>query len=413
MDFFLLGNAWVTRNGSTHDFTENPVGTMRPGTLRFELLENAEGFPRLEAAWGSLCDELADCVTVFASHAWYQSWWEHYRGDAGLCLFTMWQDERLAGIAPLMMKKTSLHGFPLRTVGFIQNNQSLHNDFIVLPEYRTLFLENLIRTLCLRSSEWDMIYFRNVSPLSANCQSLVEVLGAERRDWKQALNPISSPYLNPSASWSDYFAHRPKRAQKSLRNIRNKIGHAGEISVKNIRTWEDFLSCREELFEVAKSSWTEQVGDSLGSLMNRGFFEALSLRTAAKGWLSIWTLSLSGKMIALEYHLRAYGREHALRGHYHPDFANLSPGTFLEMAILNHIFEETEKVRTYDFCGGFDIYKRKWTETFVPHCDVYVFSRRTRSRFAKFLEFTLFAGLREVVRYLRQLQKTRHPAPSH
>ncbi|MCL5022903.1 MAG: GNAT family N-acetyltransferase [Nitrospirae bacterium] len=371
-------------------------------TFRFELLDGPEAFSRLEGGWECLCDELADHVTAFASHTWYQSWWTYYSSMARLHLFTMWQGDKLVGIAPLMWKKSSLHGLPVRMIGFIQNNQSLHNDFIVTPEHRTFFLQELIHSLFEQSSSWDIIYLRNISLVSNNYKSLEEILAAEGKSWKRISNPIDSPYLIPSGSWSDYFAGRTRKTRKNLKHIRNKIYCAGKVSVKNIRTWEEFLSCKEDMFDVAQQSWSERVGDSLGSPLNRDFFESLAFRAAAKGWLSIWALYLDGKMIAVEFHLKAYGREHAMRGHYHPEFASLSPGTYLEMTILEHVFEEQERVRVYDFCGSFDSYKKKWTDTSVPHGDIYVFKEQLYSKAAFFYEFNIVSGIMKAVRYAKR-----------
>lgn len=376
-------------------------------TFRFEILEDPKAFLELKAGWECLCNELADHVTVFASHTWYQSWWACYSAMARLHLFTMWQGDKLVGIAPLMWKKSSLHGLPVRTVGFIQNNQALHNDFIVVPEFRTFFLQELVKSLFEQSSHWDVIYFRNISPVSINYKSLAEILDAEGRSWKQISNPIDSPYLIPSGSWSDYLAGRTRKTRKNLKHIRNKIYSAGKVSVKNIRTWEEFLSCKEDMFDVAQQSWSERIGDSLGSPLNRDFFEALAFSAAAKGWLSIWALYLDNKMIAVEFHLKAYGREHAMRGHYHPEFASLSPGTYLEMTILEHVFQEQESVRIYDLCGSFDSYKRKWTDTSVPHRDVYIFNEQTYSKVTLFYEFKIVLNLIKAVQYAKRLLQSK------
>ncbi len=355
-------------------------------SFRFEIFESPEAFSRLEKGWETLCDELANNVTVFASHSWYQSWWKCYSADAKLHLFTMWQGEKLVGIAPLLWKKSSFHRLPVRMFGFIQNNQSLHNDFIVMPEFRTFFLHRLIQSFFEQSSQWDVIYFRNISLNTDNYKSLVEVLDKEGRCWDQKSTHNDSPFLIPHGSWSDYFAERTRRNRKTLKNIRNKIHKTGKVQVKNIRTWEEFLSCKEDIFEIARRSWSEKGGDSIGSPGNMDFFEALAFSAAAKGWLSIWALYLDGQMIAIEFHLKAYGREHAMRGHYLPEFASLSPGTYLEMKILEHVFNEQDSVQVYDFCGSFDSYKKKWTDTFVPHVDIIVCKKQIYSRYIMFHE---------------------------
>lgn len=380
---------------------------MNEETRRYAILEDQEAFANLEEDWGDLCDTLGSKVTVFASFMWYQNWWRFYGAEAKLCLFAMWEGDTLVGIAPLMWKSESVYGVPVRRIGFMQNNQSLHNDFIVKPANRAVFLQKLIQTLFEQTARWDVLYFRNIPLKSENYVSLVEILAAEGKSWKQSPNPIDSPYLIPSGDWPNFFAGRSRRTRKSLNNIKNKICKAGRVSVKNIRTWEEFLSCKEELFGIAQLSWTERIGDSLGSRSNRKFFESLAYHAAVKGWLSIWALYLNGKMIAVEFHLKAYGKEHALRGHYHPEFASLSPGAFLEMKILEHVFGESERLQLYDFCGSFEKYKKKWTDTYTPHCDMHIFKDQIYSKFVRFHEFEIAPRIKMAIHYAKLLRQSK------
>jgi CelD/BcsL family acetyltransferase involved in cellulose biosynthesis len=163
---------------------------------------------------------------------------------------------------------------------------------------------------------------------------------------------------------------------------------AGDVSIENIRTWDEFLLVKDEVFNVARQSWSEHGGDSMASPANEPFFNDLAYSSAQRGWLSLWTLRLNGTMIAVEFHLKAYGKEHAMRGHYLPEYAALSPGTYLEMQIIKSAFEEAEKVRVYDFCGSFDSYKKKWTDSFVAHHDMAIFNNRLYSRLVGFHETT-------------------------
>lgn len=372
-------------------------------TLRYEIFGHADAFKRLEAGWESLCIELQDSLTVFASLTWYRNWWEFYGKDAELFLFTLWQKERLVGIAPLMRSKPTFHGIPVKSLGFIQNDQSLHNEFIILPEFKKIFLQKLINCLLDNSSQWDILYFRNISRISDNYRFMADVLADDNRNWAIKPTPFDTPYLIPSGSWSDYFSGRSRRTRKTLKNIRNKVHKAGDFSVRNIRSKQEFESCKEDFFEVARHSWAESIGGSLGSPANRPFYEALAFEAAAKGWLSAWALYFKKRIIAIEFHLRAFGKEHALAGHYDPEFSSLSPGTFLEMAILEHIFEEQDGLKIYDFCGAFDPYKKKWTDTFVPHCDIFIFNEQIFSRYIKFQEFTAVPFFKKTLQRVRLL----------
>ena len=348
---------------------------------------------RIEAAWDDLCAELGESVSVFASFAWYETWWRHFSAGAALNIIAMWEADRLVGIAPLMLRKATVHGLPVTAVSFIENRQAYHNDFLVLPAVREQFLREMLHSLFREASRWDVIVLRNLPDNSANLGALSRILAESGRNWRQNLTWYDSPYLVPSGSWGEYLAGLSTRTRKSLRNIRNNMHKAGEVAVRNIRTWEKFLAVRDDVFDVAKQSWAEKAGDSLASPGNEVFFNDLAQRAAEKGWLSLWTLELNGKMIAVEFHLRAFAKEHAMRGHYLPEFAALSPGTYLEMQILKHVFEEAEKVRIYDFCGSFESYKRKWTDSYVPHFDLSVFGDRAYGHCVAFHETIVVPSL--------------------
>lgn len=350
-----------------------------------KVIIDSEQLPALGGSWEALYNELGDSASAFSSFTWYETWWRHYSADASLNLLVMWDADRLVGIAPLMKTRSSLHGLPVSKICFIENRNSLHNDFIVLPEYREIFLREVLTHLSEQNTNWDVILFNNLPPTSPNYESLVKILDEERKQWQQGPS-FDSPYLNPSGTWSDYLASRSPRTRKSLRNIQNNIHKAGEVSVKNITTWEEFQLVREDLYQVAELSWTGQIGDSLATPINHAFFDDLACSAAAKGWLSVWILSLNGKMVAFEFHLKACSREHAMRGSYLPEFAHLSPGTYLEMEILKHVFDESEQVQKYDFGGCFDSYKRKWTDVATPHCELSIFNDSFYSRLLLFHE---------------------------
>ncbi len=364
--------------------------------MRITLLKETEEFLKIKQNWQALCDDLDNSITAFASFEWYETWWRHYSAGATLHMITMWDGDRLVGIAPLVLRRVTIHGLPLTALCFMENNQSLNNDFIVAPADRELFLQELLRYVFTQAARWDVMVFRNIPATSPNCGALVEVLDGTGKRWLKSPTWFDSPYLVPTGSWTDFLASRTARTRKSLRNIRNGLFKAGDVTVANYRTPEEFLSVKEEVFNLARQSWAENQGDSMASPANEAFFSDLGCAFARKGWLSLWTLRLNGTMVAVEFHVKAYAKEHAMRGHYLPRCAALSPGTYLEMEIIRHAFGETERVCVYDFCGSFEQYKRKWTDTFVAHHDILIFNERLYSRLIRFHEATAVPLLRRI-----------------
>jgi len=378
---------------------------MYDNRVKFITFQEPADFLKLRKAWEELSCSLDSETTVFATPVWYENWWKHYGKGKELYLFTMWQEDRIVGIAPLMRSDLRLHGFRVKSIGFIQNNQALHNDFIVSPRFRESFFENLLLSLFEQASLWDVLYLRNVSPEAKNQAFFQRVLDHQRRSWRIRRNDTDSPYLLPDGSWQDFLKKRTKRTQKSIRNICNRMEKAGQVLVKHVSTWDEYLACREDLFAVAQLSWAESVKDSLGSSANKEFYDSLSRDAAIKGWLSIWLLYLDDVAIAVEYHLKAFGREHALRGHYHPGFAALSPGTYLESRILESVFEGVESVKIYEFPGGFDSYKKKWSERSSPHADVFVFRESFVSALVLLYEFRIIPGLKSAIGKMKSTRR--------
>jgi len=259
-----------------------------------------------------------------------------------------------------------------------------------------LFLREVVQLLIEQtaSKRWDAVVFNNFPETSVNYCTLTKILNETGRIWRQNPTWFDSPYLVPSGTWEEYLAGRSPRTRKRLRNIRNNMIKAGEVSVRNIRAWDELQQVKKDVFFVAKQSWSETAGDSLATPVNEEFFNDLADSMAKKGWLSLWALYLNGKMIAVEFHLQACGKEHAMRGHYLPEYADLSPGTFLEMQILRNAFESVSRVHKYDFGGSFEHYKKKWTDDSVRHRAVWVFNDSLYSRFIAFHEIKTVPLLR-------------------
>ena len=371
--------------------------------INLKIITNIKQFEELNCSWNVLLSKLSPNVSVFYNNKWYRVWWSHFSSNAALNIFSMWDEDCLVGVAPLIKKKIKLHGLPVEAFGFIENRNSLHNDFFVLEDYRELFFAELLKYFFATSPQWNIVLLKNLPTSSPNYDLLLRSLDKTNTKW--SIEPsFNSPYLLPSGSWVDYLATRSTRTRKSLRNIQNSMNKAGDVLVKNVRSWNEYLSIRDDLFHVAQKSWTERIGDSLATPQNKAFFNDLAFCAAENGWLSIWCLYLNGQMIAFEFHLKGYGNDHAMRGSYLPAFANLSPGTYLEMQILKDAFDGEEPVQKYDFGGSFDNYKRKWTDDATPHHEILIYNNNRYSRLAAFHEMRTVPFLRCIRDKIQQVK---------
>lgn len=371
--------------------------------LQVETVQDEPGLLRLQPEWDALCASLEGEASTFMSGFWHHCWWRHFGAGATLYLVLVRIHGELIGLFPLMLRRISLHGLPVRCLSFPENGNSLHNDFLIRGEQREAVLQELLSHLYRHREGWDVLQLNNMPELSENSSALMKLLCETGRRFQRRPS-FDSPYLEVTGNWQQFLGSRSTRVRKTLRNIENAICRAGSAELLEITTWQGYLEVREDMHQVARHSWTEEVGDSLAQPVNSAFFEELARAASARGSLSIWLLKLNGAAVAFEFHLRSHDTQHALRASFHQDYASLSPGAFLEMQILKQIFEEPRGMRRIDFGGSFDAYKRRWSDSSRKHLSLTVFHDGLYSRVAGFHELATVAALRALRDQVRLLQ---------
>ena len=282
---------------------------------------------------------------------------------------------------------------------FIENVNSLHNNFIVDNARRSEVIQAIVGYLVSVSREWDMLELKNIPEDSSNLQVLRDVL---RRNGilfaeKEGLN---SPYLKIGSDWESFFKNRSGKSRKTLRNIQNRFSRHANYSIQNITDLADYEKMKPQLYDISSNSWTEEIGDSLNSPANRSFFDRLSRVAAAQGWLIIWLLQFNDEPIAFEYHLKYNGKVNGLRASYKKTHSNMSPGVFLDSYIIKHLFGSKD-IEEYDMGGDPDFYKRKWTNDCRQHATVNIFTRGAYSRLIHTYEHRLIPIIKHAVRRSR------------
>src|SRR5262249_10330467 len=117
--------------------------------------------------------------------------------------------------------------------------------------------------------------------------------------------------------------------------------------------------CLGTLFELHQARW-EQAGEkgSFASVARRRFYEQLSRRLLARGWLEMWVLELNGATTAVQFAFRYKNTVYQLQEGYDPQRASDRAGFVLRGEVLKRLI--SEGVTIYDFLGGELSYKARW-----------------------------------------------------
>ena len=141
--------------------------------LEIRRLTSTEEFDALEPIWNKLA-ESAEFVTVFQTFEWLHSWWQSFGSNHELNILTVYDGEKLIGIAPLMLTRLRRFGRKCRSIQFIGTPDSDYHDFIGAE--KKLIADAVIDHLLGRQSEWTDIDLDQVSERTPTAQILSERL---------------------------------------------------------------------------------------------------------------------------------------------------------------------------------------------------------------------------------------------
>jgi len=177
----------------------------------------------------------------------------------------------------------------------------------------------------------------------------------------QPLPALRSPYLNTAGTWDEFWAATSQRFKKTVRNVRNRLGKAGAVSIEEHRVVAPDSSVFADLLAVSERSWKAPHELAIATMPEMPeFFRGLTARASARGWLRLWLMRLDGRPVASEFQLEADGRVHALRADFDASLpVDLSPGTHLTAEIVRALFGR-ETVYEYDMGPGDNEYKSRW-----------------------------------------------------
>lgn len=323
--------------------------------LRIRRIATADEFAGLARPWAELA-RASGQTSPFLSHDWFSCCWHAQAPGRQPEIVVLEEDRHPAAVLPLVRWKTRRYGLPVRVLGFLDSPDTPMADVLTAIEPGGAvgaFLDHLAAR-----SDWDLACLEKLPATSATVKTLEDLLPG-RMAWRRG-EPTRSPYLAISGSWEAFFRGKTQRFRKTCRNLDNRLQRAGTVSVEEHRAVACDGPVFTELMDVSRQSWKGPRGLAMATMhgMPR-FFEDLTRRASANGWLHVWILRLDGRAVATEYQIGADGVRHALRADFVPDLAALSPGACLNLHIIQSLFER-HGVREYDMGPGSNEYKLRW-----------------------------------------------------
>jgi hypothetical protein len=355
-------------------------------------ISSIPAFEDVESTWEEILGGRDS--SPFLTHAFARCCLDGYLPGRTPALLVAEDGSGTAGFAPLWRGRERVRGVDARTISFIASPEAPQGDFVIREGAEEKVLNAFFQHLFSEGKHpWDVMKlgpFRRKSPTFAASVALLRRFGRRYTTWIEHV-----PFLDIAGTWEEFLKAKPQRFRKTYRNINNRIGKLGRAEVLRFEEGrsEEILG---RAVTVSERSWKRSAGLSLsGSGETMRFFTSLTGTALSRGWLLVWILEIDGRPVAMEYDLKRGGEVHALQAAFDKDFADHSPGVFLQNFILRTLYEEGWD--RYSFGGGLAGYKSHLTGSVEENVTLNVYNGTPRGTFLWLFErlVPLLKGVRK------------------
>ncbi len=301
-----------------------------------------DNFPGLEEKWQEL---LVTCATnhIFLTPQWQKAWWQVFRTDHELLLFSVGESTELVGIAPMMCQNGRL--------SFIGSSDVCdYMDFIVRQGREDFVFPRFLEYL--ESLEWNSIHLESLLPHSPALSYLAPL--AQQRGYQVQIEQMDlSPQLFLHSSWEEYLArlkakdrHELRRKLRRMEQTKAAISYTIVKREQLSREMGSFF----ELFKMCNPKKARFMTDQ-----NREFFKNMVSSLAEKDYIRLFFMEVGGvraaSCLCFDYNNEVYLYNSA----YDPNFAPLSVSLLLKVFCIRDAIDNGKK--RFDFLRGGEPYK--------------------------------------------------------
>jgi CelD/BcsL family acetyltransferase involved in cellulose biosynthesis len=181
---------------------------------------------------------------------------------------------------------------------------------------------------------------------------------------------VRSPYLELPGTWEELLASVSRNLRSQLGRRRRGLEREGRLRFRtSAATGEELERDLAAFLRVEASGWKSGSGTAiLSDPRTTRLYTQFAKAAAAAGWLRLHLLELDGVPVAADLNCRFAGGSFLIKTGYDERYAAFSPGLVLRGEVLRSAIEEGADF--YDFLGGPDSYKLRWTAELRPRVAV-------------------------------------------
>ncbi len=317
---------------------------------RITVHEGAAALDTLDDDWSALARH---APTPFLMPAWLRSWWSGYGHGEPLTVLARDTAGDVRGGALLMRSGRRLLA--------AANVHSGDWDVVAADRHARAALWKAIPRLGAAR-----IRLRGLGERSSSAPLALSHL-VDAGFYAMVQTDLASPFLPLPGSFDELIARRSGNLRQQWRRRSRALQRAGRSALR-VRTDGPGLERDVEAFiRLEARSWKGREGTAIASDPRSDLLYRSFAREAAEaGMLRIYVLELDGTPVAMDLGCRVGDVGFLVKTAFDESLARLSPGLVLRGEVLRASIEEGMK--GYDFLGGPDPYKLRWTDETRARC---------------------------------------------
>ena len=332
--------------------------------LNIEAVEDAGRLSSLEAGWNELLQRSAS-DGIFLTWEWVSVWWEVYGGSGRYrpLVLVARDGEQVVGVAPLMVDRVAgpMGQLAPRQLRFIGTGED------VTPEYLDFFVERgreqeVSTALCahlLREQRdaWDTLLLERLLRDSPNFDIIRRALG-QHEITLQEQGELECPFAALPPSWDEYLASCSKHFRKRIGYNDRRLERDGEVRYLFVDDDIPLEQAYELLVQLNRHRFGEE-GQSFRSAEYVEFHRRLCQQLLPRGWVLLAVLKVGEEVAAVKYDYCYGGKLWGNQGGWSREWEKKEVGNVMIGRLIRWGIERGYK--EYDFLGGADEYKQRWS----------------------------------------------------
>jgi len=285
----------------------------------------------LKNDWNRCIDETD---TIFQTYEWISTWWNIFGKDKDLFLLVIEQDNRVAGIAPLMMRKKKLEfiGSPLSDYNdFISKDSSISSQIIAHLKNEKAWNNIILEELPSTSNIFRNGFFGYHNSYFCN------------ETYRLKFSKIEN--INSFIKKRDISRRKKSLEEKG----KVKCTKCGSVSaaMKNL----------DIMFEQHIKQWKKKgIRSMFESESHKKFIKQITKKISKK--IDIWTLTLDKKPIAVKFGFNFNKVFLEYCQSYDLEYKKYSPSSILYTYLFKYYY--LQGYHFFDFSRGGESYKKRF-----------------------------------------------------